>query len=115
MRKGEVPSDGYAGTAIHWFISRKSNNAQELTLGQTTIAVGGRNPLHRHPNCEEALFVLSGQIEHVIEGSPNLKLQSGEAILIPRNLKHQAINTGATPTELLVAFSSPDRQTIVEE
>lgn len=115
MRVGEVPSDGYAGTSIHWLVSRAANGARELTLGQTTIAPGGRNPLHRHPNCEEALYVLSGEIEHIVEGTPNLRLAAGEAVLIPRDRKHQAINIGSEPAQLLVAFSSSERETVLEE
>ena len=114
MRRGEVPSEAYATTDIHWLVSKQTNNARELTLGFTTIEPGGNNPLHRHPNCEEALYVLSGEIEHIIEGTPNVRMKAGEAILVPRNLKHQAINRGAVPAELLVAFSSPERETVIE-
>lgn len=114
-RIGNAPQDGYAGTAIHWLAGSRTGNARELTLGRATIEPGGRNPLHRHPNCEEALYVLRGNIEHVIEGSPNLPMQTGDAIVIPRNRKHQAINTGTEPAELLVSFSSADRESILED
>ncbi len=114
MRLGEVPSEAYTSTDIHWLVSKKANGAQELTVGYTTIDPGGRNPLHRHPNCEEALYVIAGEIEHVVEGTPNVRMKAGEAILIPRNRKHQAINIGGAPARLLVAFSSPERETIVE-
>ena len=115
MRLAEVPREAYTGTNIHWLVSKKANGARELTLGYAAIEVGGRNPLHRHPNCEEALYVLSGEIEHVVEGTPNVRMKAGEAILVPRNAKHQAINTGATTAELLVAFSSAERETVIEE
>ena len=29
---------------------------------------GGSNPAHRHPNCEEVLHVLEGDVEHYVEG-----------------------------------------------
>jgi quercetin dioxygenase-like cupin family protein len=115
MRVGEVPGEAYTSTDIHWLVSKKTNGARELTLGYTTIEAGGRNPLHRHPNCEEALYVLAGEIEHIVEGTPNARMKAGEAILVPRNAKHQAINVGATTAELLVAFSSAERETIVED
>ncbi len=114
MRKGEVPREAYAWGDIHWLTSHAANGAKELTLGFTSVAPGGRNPLHRHPNCEEVLYVLSGEIEHFVEGTPNARLRVGEAILIPRNLKHQAINIGSVPAELLVAFSSAQRESILE-
>lgn len=114
MRKGEVPREAYAWGEIHWLTSQATNGAKELTLGFTSVAPGGRNPLHRHPNCEEVLYVISGEIEHIVEGAPKARLRGGEAILIPRNLKHQAINIGSVPAVLLVAFSSAQRETILE-
>jgi len=79
------------------------------------VAPGGKNPLHAHPNCEEALYVVAGEIEHVVEGMSNLRMRAGEAILIPPNVKHQAINVGTGPADLLVAFSTAERETVVEE
>ena len=114
-RRGEVPSDGYGMASIHWLVSRQTNGARELTLAVTTLPVGGSNPRHRHPNCEEALYVLSGEIEHVIEGTPNVRMRAGEAILVPRNRVHQAINVGEAPVELLVSFSSPERESVLAE
>jgi len=114
MRKGEVPTESYGEASIHWLVNRAACGSRELTLGETTLPPGGRNPLHRHPNCEEAMYVLEGEIEHVVEGTPNLRLGAGEAICIPRNLRHQAINIGVGPARLLVAFSSPERETRVD-
>lgn len=114
MRKSELKPEAYAWGALHWMTSAAVNGARELTLGHTTIAARGRNPLHRHPNCEEVLYVIAGEIDHVL-GAETMRMRSGEAILIPRNAKHQAINAGNSTAELLVAFSSAHRETIIEE
>lgn len=111
-RAGGVPSETYPGGEIHWLVSGKATGAQELTLGQTVIDVGRSNPRHRHPNCEEALYVLAGRIEHVIEGTPNVTMSAGDAICVPRDVWHQAINIGTEPVRLLVSFSSADRRTV---
>ena len=105
----EKSKESYSGYGIEWLI----RGAKELTLGRTTIAVGANNPLHRHPNCEEALYVLSGKINHKIAGTTDVVLSTGQAIVIPRDINHQAINIGSEPAVLLVAFSSGDRQTII--
>ncbi|MCC7204107.1 MAG: cupin domain-containing protein [Phycisphaeraceae bacterium] len=114
MRLSECPKEAYPHGAIHWLTSQAANGAQELSMAITAIPPGGRNPLHRHPDCEEVLYVLSGEVDHVVEGAPNSVVAAGEAILIPRNLKHQAINRGAVEARLLVVFSSPQRRTIIE-
>jgi quercetin dioxygenase-like cupin family protein len=113
MRRGDVPQEAYPGGEIHWLTSRKTNGARELTFGHTVIEVGQRNPLHRHPNCEEVLYVLSGEIEHYIEGTPKERMGPGDTILVPRNLIHQAVNVGASSAQLLVAFSSAERETVI--
>ena len=115
MREGEVPREAYPWGDIHWLVSKKANGARRLTLGHTVVAPGGRNALHAHPNCEEALYVVAGEIEHVVEGMPNLPMKAGEAILIPPRVKHQAINVGREPARLVVAFSTAERETVVEE
>ena len=114
-RAGAVPSETYPGGEIHWLVSGKATGAKELTLGQTLIDVGQRNPRHRHPNCEEALYVLAGTIEHVIEGTPSVVMTAGDAICVPRGAWHQAINIGPEPVRLLVSFSSADRETVVDD
>lgn len=58
-RVGKVPVEHYGQAEIHWLASHATNGAKELTVGHTTIAVGGSSPMHRHPNCEGAYFDLS--------------------------------------------------------
>src|SRR5688500_8116840 len=87
----------YGAAAITWLASARTNGAKELTLGVTTLEPGESNPLHRHPNCEEALYVLAGEIEHHIEGTPNVRMREGDAILVPRDRVHQARNVGTIP------------------
>jgi quercetin dioxygenase-like cupin family protein len=114
-RRGEVPADGYGAAQIQYLVSERTNGARELTLAAVGLPVGGSNPVHKHPNCEEALYVLSGEIEHYIEGTERVRMGAGDAILIPRGLWHQAVNVGDTPVELLVSFSHPARESVLKE
>ena len=114
-RAGEVPVEQYGQAKVQWLASKAANGARELMFGVTDIEVGGSSPMHRHPNCEEVLHLLEGEIDQVIEGGHRLRMAAGDTITIPRDLKHQAINVGDTPARMFVAFSSPERQTIIEE
>lgn len=42
-------------------------------------------------------------------------MNAGDTVTIKRNLRHRAINVGDKPAVMIVVFSSPERQTIVEE
>jgi quercetin dioxygenase-like cupin family protein len=113
MRPGNAPKEKYPWGDIHWLASDVSNGAKELTFGVTTVKAGGSNPLHRHPNCEEVLYVVSGEVEHFIEGTRRVKMKAGDSILIPRNRIHQAVNKGMGPAMLAVSFSSAKRKTVL--
>src|SRR5437868_6349396 len=93
-----------------WLINGATMPGAEQTLGVVTIMPGRRNPLHAHPNCEELLYVLSGECEHRL-GDANYQLAPGDVIRIPRGVKHWARCTSAAPLVAVISFSSPDRQT----
>jgi quercetin dioxygenase-like cupin family protein len=114
-RMGQVPTETYGQAHIQWLASGQASRARELMLGVTTIAPGGASPPHRHPNCEEVLHMLAGEIDQVVAGQPTVRMAAGDPITIPRNAKHHAINAGPTPATMVVVFSSPQRETIVEE
>jgi mannose-6-phosphate isomerase-like protein (cupin superfamily) len=83
----------------------------EQTLGLATILPGKQNPVHYHPNCEEVLYVISGEgVRRYDDGTVQLK--AGMTIRIPAKIKHNLVNTGTEPLRTLVSFSSGDRQTV---
>ncbi len=99
---------------LHWYASGALSQASGLTVGRCILKGQSANPIHYHPNCEEVLHVLTGQIEHYIDGEGWFAMNAGDSITIPANLKHGARNIGDGEAHLLIAFSSPDRQTIGE-
>jgi quercetin dioxygenase-like cupin family protein len=113
-RVGSVPVETYGQATIHWLARKATNDAKELSFGFTIIHPGGSSPMHRHPNCEEVLHLLKGEIDQVVEGMKTLRMKPGDTITIPRNRKHRAIAVGQTPAEMIVAFSSPERETVLE-
>ncbi|MAX25999.1 MAG: cupin [Phycisphaeraceae bacterium] len=99
---------------LHWYASGALSAASGLTVGRCILNAKSANPIHYHPNCEEVLHVLSGEIEHYIDGEGWFSMNAGDSITIPVNLKHGARNVGDGDAHLLIAFSSPERQTIGE-
>lgn len=99
---------------IRWIFDASNAAGAEMTIGRVTIEPGEHNPLHSHPNCEEVLFVLSGECVHLLDGD-EMTLRPGSAIRIPRGVKHLARCTSAEPLVALIAFSSPVRETVNHE
>lgn len=95
---------------ICWLVGASLMPGAEQTLGVVTIYPGLRNPLHAHPNCEELLYVISGECEHKL-GDEIVHLGPGSVICIPRGTPHWARCTSQEPLVAVVSFSDPDRQT----
>jgi len=110
----EVETIDFPWGAIKWLCNDKIDDEAEQTLGVVYINPGQRNGTHSHPNCEELLYVISGQCEHSL-GDEMYELKAGMMIRIPRNVKHYAVNTGWEPVMMLISYSSADRQTIFHE
>lgn len=95
---------------ISWLVEGNEMPGAEQTLGVVTIHPNQRNPLHSHPNCEELLYVVSGECQHKL-GEELFDLSAGSVIRIPRGVKHWARCTSAEPLVAVISFSDPDRQT----
>ena len=99
---------------ISWLVSGEMMPEAEQTLGLVTITPGRRNPLHAHPNCEELLYVLSGECIHRL-GAEMIHLKPGSVIRIPRGIDHWAECTSDEPLVAIISFSSPHRRTETRE
>jgi quercetin dioxygenase-like cupin family protein len=100
--------------ALNWKITGETVPGAEMTYGTCRINPGERNPLHSHPNCEEILYVVSGSCEHKL-GDQMLRLDAGDAIRIPRNVRHWAKCVSAEPLFALIFFSSGMRTAVNHE
>lgn len=109
---GERVETGWG--ALNWKITDKSMPDTEMTFGTCLIKPGERNPLHSHPNCEEFLYVVSGACEHKL-GEETVRLEAGDTIRIPRNVRHWARALGSEPVFALIMFSSGKRQAVDHE
>ena len=110
----EQPLEEHSWGSLVWLVGRKQVPGCEQTFGVCTIQPGQRNPLHSHPNCEELLYVVSGQCEHKV-GDEVHDLKAGDVICIPRNVRHWAKATGNEPLVAVISFSSPDRMFVSHE
>jgi len=96
---------------IRWLMNSKLDPRAAQTFGIVEIKGGGRNTLHKHPNCEELLYVLSGTATHVI-GDRKVSIKKGDLIRVPRDTPHMAIVTSSEPLRAVISYSSGDRQVV---
>ena len=99
---------------IEWLINGDLVPGAEITVGRVEINAGARNPLHYHPNTEEVLYLLTGQLNHRI-GDETVSIAAGDTIHVPRGVVHQGINTGSTVARMIVAYPVGRREMVVCE
>jgi quercetin dioxygenase-like cupin family protein len=95
--------------SIEWVVREGDPNGAEQSVALAVFDPGSSNAEHIHPNCEEIVFVLDGEMEHTL-GVESTILRRGDLILVPRDAAHRIINHGPGPCRVLIVFSSPDRQ-----
>ena len=59
-----------------------------MTFGVVYINAGEGNPVHYHPNCEELIYVLSGECDHSL-GDEVIPLKPGMMLRIPPQYQAQ--------------------------
>jgi quercetin dioxygenase-like cupin family protein len=89
---------------LTWLAGTKYGNAEGLVLGRVTLKAGMSNPRHRHPRCEEVLYMLQGKIVHSI-GDENYTLTAGDTLTIPAGVFHGAKCTSEEDADMIVAYS----------
>ena len=98
---------------LEWMVSRAQANSDVLTVGKCFINPGEQNPPHHHPNCDEVLHVLHGEIVHRVDDD-FLEMSPGDTISIPQGRVHNARNVGDDVAEFVIVFSTADREVVGE-
>lgn len=107
----QLPVEQSAWGTLQWVCNEKLMPGSAQTVGLSITLPGKHNPVHYHPNCEEVLYVISGEGLHSYDGR-TIHLKAGMTIRIPAGVKHNLVNTGTETLRTLISFSSGDRKTV---
>ncbi len=114
IRNSDVEVINTEWGSLQWLVSGAAGSSKNMTLGKVTFKPGEANPMHLHPNSDEILFVAHGEIEHVLPEGGTVRLSPGDCIVLEQGGMHQARNVGDSEAVVIVAFNTPDRQTVGE-
>ncbi len=95
--------------SMTWLLDAESCPGAELSLARMTLEAGRAAPRHRHPDCQEALHLLSGTVELRV-GADSRLMEAGESALIPEGAAHDLRNPGGRPAVLMIAYRSGARR-----
>lgn len=94
---------------ILWLDGAALTGGEGLTVGRVTIESGKANGEHYHPNCNEALYLLSGRLRHSL-GEEETVLEPGDLLHIPRGERHAAESVGTADAVAVIAYDAADRE-----
>ena len=104
----EVPVGKITGRETRDLISGKTVGSKGISLRIADVLPGALcTPGHVHADCEEVIFILSGQGEIKI-GEETFPMKIGDAILLPTGVPHLIRNTGKEVMRMACSFSSND-------
>lgn len=96
---------------IRWLVNGAKVPGANITVGWVEIEPGHKNPLHLHPNSQEVLVLVEGELDHSI-GDEMHHLTPGSAICVPANTPHDGRNVGTVTARMVVSYPTGDRQMI---
>jgi len=105
LKKTGQPS---TGVTMQWLMEDRIAENAGLSLARMTVDPGVTSEAHCHPNCSEAVHLLSGKVEQR-SGERWVELAAGDTLLIPAGATHQTRNIGGETAVLMVAYSSGSR------
>jgi mannose-6-phosphate isomerase-like protein (cupin superfamily) len=106
--------DDVTGHVDWWTLFSSDRTATEgLTVGLADIPAGAPRPPRGHMHSQpEVYFILSGSGEVEVEGE-STPVRTGDAVFIPGDTEHMAVNTGDEPLRLLYVFAADSFEEIV--
>src|SRR5262245_19747701 len=74
---------GWEGLHVWWLVNRAQTGSTGIVFNVTQFPPGKVHQLHRHPNCEEALYLLKGAGLHLSEDGET-RQNEGDVVFIER-------------------------------
>jgi quercetin dioxygenase-like cupin family protein len=85
-------------------VSSPADGAERIMTVEATFLQGKAHDFHRHPDQEEVIYVLEGELEQWVEQEWRL-LGPGDAVVIPPAVVHASFNVGDEPARIIAILS----------
>jgi quercetin dioxygenase-like cupin family protein len=89
--------------SMGWISQPPATGATQLTVMEVILKPGHGHNFHKHPDQEEVIYIVEGQVEQWLETAHKL-LGPGEAVFIPADIVHASFSVGDKPAKLLVTL-----------
>lgn len=96
--------EGFKGRTNHWMCRPEITNAKDLQVCRAVLPSGEGHDFHHHPELEEAIYVLEGEVEQWV-GEDKQILKAGELAHMAAGVVHATFNTAAKDAVILAILS----------
>ena len=105
--------EGYPGITRTILVDA-SHGAKSLWVAHLEIEPGATVTTHIHPDTEEAMVIVEGELEAVL-GDEVVTLGPGDPVLAPAGVKHGFVNRPGAQATLLASFPKTSFQRVAAE
>lgn len=92
---------------LGWITRPSITGGTDIVVIEVVLKPGKGHDFHKHPNQEEVITVISGEIEQWLETEKQI-LKPGDSIFIDADIVHASFNVGSEPAKLMVTLGPCD-------
>ena len=100
----ETENQELPGQINHWYFKDGLSEIDSLVFVRAHIEHGAGHPFHTHPEMDEIINVLEGEMEQWLEREKKT-LRPGDSVCIPRGVVHGCRNDSAGECEFLAVLT----------
>ena len=93
MIRSDVAPEVLDWGQLRWLSNPPVTGAGALTVIDVSLAPGKGHDFHKHPDQEEVLLIVAGQVEQWI-GEERRILGPGDSAFVPKDVVHASFNAG---------------------
>jgi putative monooxygenase len=93
----EIAPNRKRGGDLRVLLSPVTVGATSGFMGAGTLDPGDVVTDHYHPYSEEFLYIVRGSVTLIVDGAQTLRVDAGEAVMVPRSATHRLENRGTGP------------------
>jgi quercetin dioxygenase-like cupin family protein len=94
----------YKGRTNYWMCRPEVCEARDIQVCRAILPAGEGHNFHTHPELEEVIYVLEGEVEQWVEEEHRI-LRPGEVAHIPKGIVHATFNSSSSDAVILAILS----------
>ncbi len=104
ITEAEAMKEDFKGRTNFWMCRPEITNAKDLQVCRAVLPAGEGHGFHHHPELEEVIYVLEGEVEQWV-GQEKKILRPGEVAHMGPGVVHATFNTSANDAVILAILS----------